>query len=120
VPAYVYAVWAWVGRRDWRYGVALVGLAAAWVPFFRYTDRPIFSFYAVVVLPFTIVAICLALGRLIGPETARSRRRVLGAVVAGAFVVLVVVNFAWFWPVWTYQLLTTPDWLHRIWFRSWI
>jgi dolichyl-phosphate-mannose-protein mannosyltransferase len=40
--------------------------------------------------------------------------------VGGAYVVLVALNFAWFWPVWTYQLLPTADWLHRIWFRSWI
>jgi len=43
-----------------------------------------------------------------------------GAVAAGTFVVLVVVNFAWFWPVYTDQLLTTREWLQRIWFRSWI
>jgi hypothetical protein len=35
-------------------------------------------------------------------------------------VVLVVLNFAWFWPVYTYDLLSTPSWLDRIWFRSWI
>ena len=120
VLAYLYAVWGWVGRRDWRYGVALVGLLSTWLPFFRYADRPIFSFYAVAALPFTIVAICLVLGRLIGPGTARPGRRLLGSVVAGAYVVLVVLNFAWFWPVWTYQLLPTADWLHRIWFQSWI
>jgi dolichyl-phosphate-mannose--protein O-mannosyl transferase len=120
ILAYLYAVWGWVGRRDWRYGVALVGLLSAWVPFFRYADRPIFSFYAVAVVPFTIVAICLALGRLLGPAGASARRRFLGAVTAGSFVVVVVLNFAWFWPVWTYQLLTTAQWLDRIWFRSWI
>jgi dolichyl-phosphate-mannose-protein mannosyltransferase len=120
VLASLYATWAWVGRRDWLYGVAVVGLLAAWVPFFRYADRPIFSFYAVAVLPFTVIAICLALGRLIGPATASVRRRFLGAVAAGSFVVAVVLNFAWFWPVWTYQLLTSAQWLHRVWFRSWI
>jgi dolichyl-phosphate-mannose--protein O-mannosyl transferase len=120
VAAHLYAVWGWLARRDWRYGVVVVGLLTTWVPFFRYADRPIFSFYAVALLPFTIVALCLLLGRLVGPEGATPRRRVLGSAAAGAFVVLVVLTFAWFWPVYTYELISTPDWLDRIWFRSWI
>jgi dolichyl-phosphate-mannose-protein mannosyltransferase len=120
VVALIHAVHGWLARRDWRYGVVLVGLLTTWVPFFRQADRPIFSFYAVATLPFIIIAICLLLGRLIGPANASSRRRVLGTVTAGTFVVLVVLHFAWLWPVYTFDLLTTPDWLDRIWFRSWI
>ena len=44
----------------------------------------------------------------------------MGAVVAGAFVVLVLANFAWFWPIYTDQLITHGDWLDRIWFKQWI
>jgi dolichyl-phosphate-mannose--protein O-mannosyl transferase len=120
VPALLHALHGWLARRDWRYGVAIVGAATTWLPFFRYADRPIFSFYAVTLLPFTIIAICLLLGRLLGPDTASTLRRAVGAVVGGAFVVLVVLHFAWLWPVYTFDLLTTPEWLDRIWFRSWI
>ena len=120
VVALLHAAYAWVVRRDWRYGVAVVGLATTWLPFFRYADRPIFSFYAVTILPFTIVAITLLLGRILGPRSTSRQRRAVGATVVGTFVVLVVLHFAWLWPVYTYELLTTPDWLDRIWFRSWI
>jgi hypothetical protein len=120
VVAYLYAAYAWVVRRDWRYGVALVGLAATWLPFFRYADRPIFSFYAVTILPFTVIAVTLLLGRVLGPATGRPRRRLVGATVAGAFVALVVLNFAWIWPVLTYELMPLADWHDRMWFRSWI
>ena len=120
VVALVYAVFAWVGKRDWRYGVAVVGVLSAWLPWFRYDDRPIFSYYAVAIVPFTVIAITLLLGRLIGTARASDRRRLWGTAAAGAFVVLVMVNFAWFWPVYTDQLITTPDWLERIWFRVWI
>jgi dolichyl-phosphate-mannose--protein O-mannosyl transferase len=120
VVAFLYAAYAWVVRRDWRYGVALVGLATTWLPFFRYADRPIFSFYAVITLPFTIIAVTLLLGRVLGPATGHPRRRVAGAVVAGAFVVLVVLNLAWLWPVLTYELVPLADWHDRMWFRSWI
>ena len=47
-------------------------------------------------------------------------RRTVGVGIAGAFVCLVLVNFAWFWPVYTYQLLTHSAWLDRIWFPRWI
>lgn len=118
--ALLHAAYAWVVQRDWRYGLVLVGVATAWLPFFRYADRPIFSFYAVVILPFTVIATCLLLGRLLGSVSAGRRRRTVGATVGGAFVVLVILHFAWLWPVYTYELLTTPEWLDRIWFRSWI
>jgi dolichyl-phosphate-mannose-protein mannosyltransferase len=120
VVAWAYTMYAALARRDWRFGLALVGLLTTWVPFFRYADRPIFSFYAVTVLPFTIVVLSLVLGRVLGPPDAGARRRTVGAVAAGSFVVLVVVNFAWLWPVLTHELITTPEWLDRIWFRSWI
>ena len=117
--ALLYAGWAWLLRRDWRAGLVVVGVLTTWVPFFPNADRPIFSFYAVTTLPFTIVALCLLLGRLIGPAVP-TRRRLWGTAAAGAFVVLVVLNFAWFWPVYTHQLLTTREWLDRIWFEAWI
>jgi dolichyl-phosphate-mannose-protein mannosyltransferase len=118
--ALLYALAAWVARRDWRFGVAVVGVASTWLPWLRYDDRPIFSFYAVATLPFTIIAITLLMGRLIGTSRASARRRAYGTVVAGSFLVLVMVNFAWFWPIYTDQLITTQEWLRRIWFRSWI
>ena len=120
VVALLYAVYAWVARRDWRFGVAVVGVAATWLPWLRYDDRPIFSYYAVAVIPFTVIAVTLMLGRLLGSARASYRRRMYGAVAAGTFVVLVVLNFAWFWPIYTDELITTPAWLERIWFRAWI
>lgn len=118
--ALLYALYAWVGRLDWRYGVAVVGVLSTWLPWLRYDDRPIFSYYAVALVPFTVLAVTLLLGRLIGGARASSRHRFWGSVVAGSFVVLVLVNFAWFWPIYTNQLLTTPEWLARVWFRRWI
>jgi dolichyl-phosphate-mannose-protein mannosyltransferase len=120
VLALLYAAFAFVARRDWRFGVPVVGVLATWLPWLRYDDRPIFSFYAVATLPFTVIAVTLLLGHLIGGRRASYRRRTLGTVAAGTFVVLVVVNFAWFWPVYTGELVTTREWLQRVWFRAWI
>jgi dolichyl-phosphate-mannose--protein O-mannosyl transferase len=113
----------WVFRRDWRYGLVVVGIAATWLPWFRYDDRPIFSYYAIAIEPFLILAGVMLLGQLIGPAPYGDvgvRRRRYGAAAAGAVVFLVVLNFAWFWPIYTDGLLTTDQWLQRIWFKRWI
>jgi dolichyl-phosphate-mannose--protein O-mannosyl transferase len=74
----------------------------------------------VATIPFTVIAIALTIGHLMGSSRSSTRRRMYGVVAAGTFVVLVVVNFAWFWPVYTDELITTREWLQRIWFRAWI
>ena len=104
--ALLFAVVMWVGARDWRYGVVTVGALSTWLPWLLYDDRPIFFFYAIATLPFIVIALTLAIGKLIGPSRLPSTRRTIGVVVTGAFVVLVLVNFAWFWPIWTNGLLT--------------
>ena len=117
------AVWApiaWIARRDWRYGLVTIGIAATWLPWFRYDDRPIFSYYGVVILPFLILGATLLLGEVLGRADASANRRAVGAAVAGSVVVLAVVAFAWFWPIWTDQLITQREWVQRMWFRRWI
>jgi dolichyl-phosphate-mannose-protein mannosyltransferase len=118
--ALLYAVVMWVGRRDWRFGIAVVGAASTWLPWFLYDGRPIFSFYSVITLPFLVLALTLAIGRILGPSTDPTPRRTVGVVVAGSYVVLVLINFAWFWPIYTDGLLTHAEWLQRIWFSRWI
>ncbi|MDT0203759.1 phospholipid carrier-dependent glycosyltransferase [Nocardioides sp. AE5] len=118
--ALIYAGFAWVGRRDWRFGIPVVGALAMWLPW-EFSDlRPIFSFYASAILPFTVVALCLVMGHILGPDRGPTLRRTVGTIVCGSFVVLVLLNFAWFWPIWTNELLTRSEWLDRMWFSRWI
>ncbi|MGN6250344.1 MAG: dolichyl-phosphate-mannose--protein mannosyltransferase [Marmoricola sp.] len=124
--AAVWAVVAWIARRDWRYGLVVVGIAATWLPWFQYDDRPIFSYYAIAIEPFLVLGATMLLGEVLGrvPRGDRSllspSRRQWGAAVAGTVVVLVAANFAFFWPIWTDALISNGDWLQRIWFQRWI
>ena len=118
--AALWAVVAWVGKRDWRYGLVTVGIAANWLPWLRYDDRPIFSYYAISILPFLVLGATMLLGEILGPRRASSMRRTIGAAVAGSVVVLTMLAFAWFWPIWTDQVVTNREWLERMWFRRWI
>lgn len=118
-----FLLWRWIGGRDWRAAAVLAGVAAGWLPWFRYAERPIFHFYTITFLPFLILGLTLALGALVGPkpgEGASTRRRALGATLAGAVVVLVVVNFFYIHPLLVAGTLSREDWLARMWFTTWI
>ncbi|MFB9313295.1 dolichyl-phosphate-mannose--protein mannosyltransferase [Nocardioides plantarum] len=110
----------WIGARDWRFGVAVVGSLSTWLPWLRYDDRPIFFFYAIAYLPFMVLAITLCLGTLIGRSRLPSGRRTAGVIVAGSFFVLVVLNFAYFYPILSYETIPKSAWNHRMWFSRWI
>jgi dolichyl-phosphate-mannose--protein O-mannosyl transferase len=116
----IWAVYAWIARRDWRYGIVVVGVITTWLPWMHFDTRPIFSYYAVTILPFLILGAVMLFGEMIGDSPPGSRRRQLGVIAAGVVVVLVMLNFAWFWPIYTDGLLTQSQWLQRIWFKRWI
>lgn len=110
----------WIGARDWRFGIAVVGALSTWLPWLHYAHRPIFSYYAISMLPFIVLAIVLCMGRMIGTARVSTPQRTVGVIVSGAFFLLVLVNFAYFWPIYTDGLLTHAQWLNRIWFQRWI
>lgn len=110
-------VW-WIGGRDWRFGVPVLATLATWLPWFNYTDRPQFFFYAITMVPFTVIGLALVMGLILGPAHSPGRRR--GAMIVGVAVALVALNFAWIYPVLTDELLPYSQWLSRMWLRSWI
>jgi dolichyl-phosphate-mannose-protein mannosyltransferase len=119
VFALVAAAILWIGGRDWRFGVPVVGVLSAWLPWFLYDSRPLFFFYAIAIIPFSTMAVALGIGRLLGEGRAGDRRMV-AAIVSGAFVALVAANFAYIYPVLSDGLLPYRSWLSRMWFRTWI
>ncbi|WP_199811654.1 dolichyl-phosphate-mannose--protein mannosyltransferase [Streptomyces sp. NRRL S-340] len=118
--ALAYLLYRWALRRDWRAGAVLCAVAAGYLPWFLYQDRTIFSFYAVVFVPYLCLAVTMLLGALAGPPGATGRRRAAGATAAGVLVVLVVGNFLCFLPLYTGQTIPYADWLARMWLDTWI
>nr|WP_231918157.1 phospholipid carrier-dependent glycosyltransferase [Microlunatus sagamiharensis] len=119
IPCLVVALLLWVGGRDWRFGIPVVGVAAGWLPWFQYDSRPLFFFYAIMIIPFSVMAVSLVAGRLLG-DARSGDRRLLAGIVVGVFVAVVIANFAYLYPILTDTLLPYPSWLTRMWFRSWI
>jgi dolichyl-phosphate-mannose-protein mannosyltransferase len=110
-------------RRDWRAAAVLLGVAAGWLPWIWYAwhdNRTEFYYYAVAFDPFLVIAITLCLGLIIGPAMAAPGRRAVGAIVAGGYLVAVLVNLAYMYPVLTAEVIPYASWLHRMWFSRWI
>ena len=97
----------------------LAGLAAGWLPWFHWQDRTIFTFYAVAFVPWVVLTVTYCLGLLLGRRDASPERRLYGGIAAGAVVVLAVALFAWFYPVYTAQVIPETSWADRVWLPSW-
>jgi dolichyl-phosphate-mannose--protein O-mannosyl transferase len=57
--ALVWSVFGWLGRRDWRYGVVVVGALSSWLPWLRDDDRPTSSrsFDPIIVMKVALAAV---------------------------------------------------------------
>ncbi|MGW1725779.1 dolichyl-phosphate-mannose--protein mannosyltransferase [Streptomyces sp. NPDC002306] len=118
--ALAYLLFRWAMRRDWRAGAVLCGVAAGWLPWLFYQDRTIFSFYAVVFVPYVCLAVAMAVGAFAAPQGADERRRMWGVVAAGGLVLLIIWNFVYFLPLYTGTTIPRSDWQSRLWLDTWI
>lgn len=111
----------WALRRDWRAGAVLSGFAGGYLPWFFFQDRTIYGFYTVAFVPWVVLAVTYLLGLVLGPDTAPWRRRQWGVGLVGAYLLLTVALFAWFWPLYTAQVIPYDQWRDwHMWFPSWI
>ncbi len=115
-------IW-WLARRDWRAGAVLMGVAAGWLPWFWFAlhdHRTEFYFYAVTFDPFLVIGITLCLGLIIGPARAAPVRRGLGAALSGVYLLAVLSDFYYMYPVLAAQVVPYTSWLSRMWYHGWI
>lgn len=110
------AFW-WLGR-DWRFAVPLVAGLTVWAMWLPNADRPLFYFYAIMIIPFTATVLAMVLGKILGPAGGGRRRR-RGALIVGAAMVVMVANFWFIYPVLTDQVITRQAYAWRLWFHSW-
>lgn len=117
--AIVLAIGWWIVKRDWRFGAPLVAIAAAWLPWFMHTGRPQFFFYAIMIIPFSVTILAMALGKFLGP--AHGPKRMVKGILVGALVLAVIWNFAFIYPILTGELITRSGWWLRMWLgNAWV
>lgn len=111
--AIVALVGYWIHRRDRTSTLILVGFAAGYLPWFFFPERTMFTFYAVVILPFLILAIAyLTRELLIHYHRAK-------LVITLGFT-LVFIAFLYFLPIHIASIITYEQWQARMWLQSWI
>jgi dolichyl-phosphate-mannose-protein mannosyltransferase len=128
IPAMLFCLGWWFTRRDWRAGVAVLGVAAGWVTWLPFISRTKFYYYALEFEPFMILCIVLCLGLIIGPATASLMRRAIGSSVVGVYLVAVLLLFWYFYPIMAGKIIPYSggsfgglfSWLGHMWYHGWI
>lgn len=120
VPAVFYSAWLIVSRRDWRAVSVLVAFLAGWASWLINPSRTMFFFYMVPLVPFLIIGVTQILGDVLGSPAAKEPRRAIGLAALAIYLGLVLLDFAYLWPVLTGQSITQTGWSDRMWLNSWI
>jgi dolichyl-phosphate-mannose-protein mannosyltransferase len=130
IPALGGLAWLGIARRDWRAAAIGLCVAAGLLPWFWFAldHRTMFAFYALPAEPFLVLAVVYVLGAIMNPapgwgeaaprEPATAGmldRRMVGAVILGAYVLVVAACFAYFYPIYTGEVIPYSDWSARMW-----
>ncbi|HEY0718882.1 MAG TPA: phospholipid carrier-dependent glycosyltransferase [Streptosporangiaceae bacterium] len=120
VPALVFCLFWWLLHRDWRAGAVVLAMLTGWVTWFPFVSRTKFYYYALEFEPFLILAIVLCLGLIIGATRGSTARRSVGAAVTGAYLLVVLLNFVYLYPILAGKVIPYSAWLSRMWYHGWI
>jgi dolichyl-phosphate-mannose--protein O-mannosyl transferase len=96
--------------------IVVIGIIAGYLPWFAMQQRTMFSFYAIIIEPFMILAIVYCAKLLLDSDL---KPQASQAIVGGLFA-LVILCFIYFLPLYTGQTITYDQWKMRMWFNSWI
>jgi dolichyl-phosphate-mannose--protein O-mannosyl transferase len=96
--------------------IIVLGITAGYLPWFFFQQRTVFTFYAVIFEPFVILALVYCAKLLLDSSI---NSGVSQALVA-AFVTVILLNFIYFLPIFSGEVITYNAWLQRMWFTSWI
>jgi len=110
----------WLTSRDWRAGAVVLCVLAGWLPWIWFAwhgNRVVYFFYAVAFDPFLVLAITLCLGGV--ASLARGSWRRAGRAITAAYVVAVLADFAFMYPVLTAARISESAWLARMWLPGW-
>jgi dolichyl-phosphate-mannose--protein O-mannosyl transferase len=120
IAAVVFLIVLFVRRRDAAAAFVLTGIVATYIPWLFYPERTIFQFYTVAMMPFLVLAVALAARALAGGRNADPARRVTGQRIVWAFVIVVTLVSAFWYPVWTAMPVPYDFWRLHNWSPTWV
>jgi dolichyl-phosphate-mannose--protein O-mannosyl transferase len=92
------------------------GIAAGYLPWFFFQKRTVFSFYAIVFEPFLILALTYCAWLWL--EKAKNRR--VAITLISVLLIAIALNFIYFIPLYTAEIITYDAWRQHMWLPSWI
>ncbi|MBD8506146.1 phospholipid carrier-dependent glycosyltransferase [Hoyosella sp. G463] len=119
LPVIAWSAWRIVAHRDGRHALVLTGYLAGFLPWFVNLDRQMYYFYAAPMAPFLVMMVALTLGDLLRASARSEERRVLARLVVCCYLALVIVNFAWLYPILTAVPISEEFWQWQLWLPSW-
>ena len=96
--------------------IVVIGFAAGYLPWFAMQQRTVFTFYAIVIQPFLVLATVYCAKLLLDSGL----KPVVSQSIVGGIFALIVLCFLFFIPLFTAQVMPYEDWRLRMWFESWI
>ena len=96
--------------------IIVAGIAAGYLPWFFFQKRTVFSFYAIVFEPFLVLAIIY--GAYVALLHFENKRNIYTIFAVIGFVIF--INFIFFLPLYTGDVITYDSWQARMWLPSWV
>jgi len=96
--------------------IVILGISAGYLPWFFIQQRTMFTFYAVIFEPFMLLAIIYCAKLLLDSSLKQEYSK---AFVIG-IMVLIFLNFIYFLPLFTGEIINYSEWIKMMWLTSWI
>ena len=103
-------------KSDAALNLIILGISAGYLPWFFFQKRTVFTFYAIVFEPFMLLALVYC-AKLILDSTMKSA---YSQGIVAATLIVIFLNFIYFLPLFTGEVITYDAWYNRMWLTSWI
>lgn len=103
-------------RNDAALNLIVIGISAGYFPWFFFQKRTVFTFYAIVFEPFLLLALVYCAKLILDSGLKPMSAQAIVAIV----LVIIFLNFIYFLPLFTGEVITYAAWFKRMWLSSWI
>lgn len=103
-------------KSDNALNMVVLGMSAGYLPWFFFQQRTVFTFYAIIFEPFVLLAIIYCAKLLLDSSNIPD----VSAALVASLLVFIFLNFLYFIPLFTGEVINYDAWFHRMWLSSWI
>ncbi|SDT14026.1 dolichyl-phosphate-mannose--protein mannosyltransferase [Microterricola viridarii] len=106
--------------REWQTGLILMGVAAGYLPWLMYLNRTVYQFYTIAFEPYLLLGLGVVIAVILGRRDNPRWRRQRGIGVVAVYLSVAALVSAFFYPIWTAQLVPYWFWHLHMWLPSWV